>query len=381
MKFIPVCKCSLLGTIVNVDRLFNGACLYLLDDGSGLVDCVAWSNDDNNLYAVPALVPLPNKNCEWSTQFGVGDLVNVLGKIHCVSIGEVRKAQSFRNDKWEVHDCVREVHVNHIQKICAEERISWTAETSHWLDSSQFQTALKQTLPLQLLDAQFENCKSDDSKGIRNGSDVLDLLGPDICQQAVLHDDFPSADDASGAWRVFGASCRCRLGYMHSLLYCHCQATFERLDPQFVFRDRLLQTLLIMRDDHTKSKRGGVPFCFKYKTLANDERITRVAQNIVNDTEKVALNIQRLILRSFAALRTDGILYLMDDKSDTYMLICKENVMEPYIKTMMDSQAVEATYRHKFPLEELPAYLTNVPYERLHFVKRGVATQGGVGLS
>lgn len=371
-KFFPVSKCSLLGTILNVDRLGNGASLYLLDDGSGFVDCVARSNEENSIYSLPALVPSSGDD---TTAFVVGDMVRVFGKIQCVSVGDnVREARSASGDVWEIRDCIREVQVSHIQKISPNERVSWNAEADHWLDSLRFLKRLQMPTS-SLRNDQTQLSVHDENCCIRNGMDVLDLLGPEIAQQAFNHDDFPSADDTLGAWRVFGTSCKCRLQYMDSLLYCHCQATSESLDPQFAFRDHLLVKLLSMRDAHIKLRGSGIPFCFRYKAITNDEQVVQVAQETVRQTEKSKLYVHRLMLRTFAALRTDGILHLVDNESDMYMLVCKECVIEPYIRTMLDSKAVEATFERKFPLEEVPAYLAQIP-ERLQFVKRSVIARG-----
>ena len=45
LQFIPVSKCTLVGVVVNVDHKSNGSILYLIDDGTGLMDCLQWNEN------------------------------------------------------------------------------------------------------------------------------------------------------------------------------------------------------------------------------------------------------------------------------------------------------------------------------------------------
>ena len=65
--YVPISKCSLVGAIVSAEIRSDGSRLYVLDDGTGLMDCVDWSCSyttihgnrlQNNIFQIPSLFSL-----------------------------------------------------------------------------------------------------------------------------------------------------------------------------------------------------------------------------------------------------------------------------------------------------------------------------------
>jgi hypothetical protein len=347
-KLLPVSKCTLLGVIVNVDRKSNGSVLYLVDDGTGMVDCLHWI--DNDHYRLPSL----SRSTEYpSNHLCVGQVVRIMGRIKVLAIGSVRDTMVVAGKTWEIRDAVRELHVSVIEDIQVRQdlrRMDLGPETLHWLQCMDF----------------LKNCESDLSNDaaapvVRNGTDVLSLLGPAISKGALARTDLPSADDAIGAWKVFGAGCQCDLPYKESLLYCHCQATIEPLDPHFVFRDSTLATLLeleAMSDGHC---------IFLYQAIIHNPALVTVANNVLPKDGSGSL--RQLFVKTFAALRKDGLIHLVDENTDTYRLISRQRVLEPYLEKM-DDKSIENILERKALLAEQPPFLHNVPKARLQYAKR-----------
>lgn len=374
-RFIPVSKCELQGVIVNVDRKSNGSCLYLLDDGTGIVDCLSWV--DNDLYSLPSLIPHDDNNGP-KAPYRVGDVVRVFGKIKTVSIGGIRETIKAYGREWKVHDCVREVHITSM--TC----LSLNAQANHWLRCIQFaRRALIDSLMTRGIQDVFEGASSDEIHYLQqrksmldpvcNGPDVLRLLGQEIASKAIGHADFPAPDDACGSWRVFGAGCQCNLSYLNSLLYCHCQATVVALDSHFKFRDALLEILLQMEGNVEPSSDGqpieNYQLRFKYKTLVNNGALRKVAASVVANGNKSSSSLERLFLQTFAALRKDGIVSLLDRDADMYLLVSRERVLEPHCrKAKTNSFLLERRVLHT----EQPAYLKNVTSARLQYVKKTI---------
>lgn len=115
---------------------------------------------------------------------------------------------------------------------------------------------------------------------------------------------------------------------------CHCQATVEPLDSHFEFRDSLL-TLLIQMEQRDEST---TPLRFQYKAIAQQFKAN-----------------PRLVRNTFRSLRQDGILYLLDATSDTYLLISRR-VLAPFVG------------------RERPEYLAKVPQVRLDYLRRSTTS-------
>eukprot|EP00531_Pseudo-nitzschia_arenysensis_P019755 CAMPEP_0116123018 /NCGR_PEP_ID=MMETSP0329-20121206/4524_1 /TAXON_ID=697910 /ORGANISM="Pseudo-nitzschia arenysensis, Strain B593" /LENGTH=131 /DNA_ID=CAMNT_0003616905 /DNA_START=190 /DNA_END=582 /DNA_ORIENTATION=+ len=50
----PVSKCLLVGHIVYAAERKGGSKVYILDDGTGMIDCVHWSTDVEDPYHLPS---------------------------------------------------------------------------------------------------------------------------------------------------------------------------------------------------------------------------------------------------------------------------------------------------------------------------------------
>lgn len=371
-RFIPVSKCELQGAIVNAERRSNGSCLYLLDDGTGVVDCLSWA--DNSMYSLPSLIPHDDDH----GTFRVGDIVRVFGKIKCVSIGPVRESIKAHGREWNVQEGVREVHITGISSV------PLNSQANHWLRCMHFaQRALidatRAESTLRTVESGASNHlnylehKRTMTDPVRNGPDVLCLLGPEIASKAVQRTNFPAPDDAYGAWRVFGAGCRCDLPYLDSLLYCHCQATVVSLDHHFKFRDALLELLLRIEGDVNHSKNGNSiensQLRFQYKTIVSNAALQGVAAETVENAGNIAVSVDRLFLQTFAALRKDGIVSLLDSNTDTYLLVSRGRVLEPHCKKLLQKTNTSLLERRVLQNEQ-PAYLRNVTSARLQYVKK-----------
>jgi uncharacterized protein with PIN domain len=244
---------------------------------------------------------------------------------------------------------IREIHASVVQPISA----------------SSYSKALPQTLDAE--SQHWTNCVSLlSSSSLKNAKHVLELLGPDITAQ-VLGSQSNSAvsQDYTGAWRVFGMECRCKLAYKDALLYCHCQATPEATDSGYTYRDAVLQTLLRMEKNETHA-----PLRFQYRTIANDSNLNRIA---VYQLSKG--NVQHLVINTFRALRQDGILYLLDAHSDTYIFISRDRVLEPFVRTMQ-STSLETAPERKNLRQNRPGYLSKVPKARLELIRNDLRLAG-----
>jgi hypothetical protein len=281
--------------------------------------------------------------------FQIGDLVRVMGRLRTVRVmqGKRRHSQS----EWDIYDSVREVRVTSMGHVVVESSeknsrfFCSDPETRHWIKCMEWK----------------ENRTS--GTAIANGADTLRLLGPKIALQALEKSDFPAADDDVGAWRVFGTSCRCELPYKHALLYCHCQATAEALDPFLIFRDAVLNKLVTMEQEQQSAV---LPLHFPYQAILGDSELQKVAKKI---GESNHTPMQRLFLKTFAALRKDGVLHLGDQSADIYVLISRSRVIEPHLQKKM-LKAKKSNLDYKLIQLERQSILKAVPNSRIQHVKR-----------
>jgi len=192
----PFTRGHLVGLLV-AKHVKETAIHYVLDDGSGLLDCVEWTAS-----RLPSLL--------WSHEDGcnVGDWVQVWGRFEYVGHAE----------NGEV---VVELQVNEMVRV---ERVR--DEVAH----------------LQRLVQSAESYVAPET--------VLEWLGPCLSRDIRERRQFPAANDRVGAWRLFGPSCPCRDTIVkRDLLYCHCLATPLEQDGDFQFRDALLEWLLSRREE------------------------------------------------------------------------------------------------------------------------------------
>lgn len=282
-KTYPVSKCKLVGWIVAADHK-GSRHLYTLDDGTGLIDCLYWTEDEDIL---PPLVPNSPVDDEFSTLlYDLGDLVRIMGKM-------VVSPESLAGGT-----AIQELHVVSIQRATPQE------EMEHW-----------------------KHCLDDSLSTLTHPKEILDSLSPSLQQQVAERTNMPSADDTVGAWRLFGVKCPCKGKVKDELLYCTCIACPEPLDIQFDYRMSLLEELLKWLDESTTALE------FPYQSVRTHDRLYKVATDVAPQAPV------RLLETTFAALRKDGILYLANETEDTYLLLSKKEVLEPCTAASMNRQS------------------------------------------
>lgn len=391
---VPVSRCDICGFIVNMEIRANSI-LYLLDDGTGLIDCLAWEDDSDSL---PSLVDTHARHATGcsgkigGSTFRVGDAVRIRGKIRCVTVGgETRMidvapvengvvdSAKMQRQRYEIPiNVVREISVATIERMLGWQSISGLdGEIVHWLKCLQLgrrvdlvgRTGEIKNVDRPVAHEMFEEDNFRDCQEllepIHNGAGVLSLLGKDIESRAAQMGATDLAEDDDGAWRLFGPDCSCKLLHKDILLYCHCNSTSAALDPRQAFRDVLLEYLVDMQN-----KEPSKPLKFQYGQLLKDETLFAAATNTVATTTNPAANARRLFVNTFRALRCDGIIYLEKEESDTYLLITRSGVLEPYLSRILDKD-LSTLERSMWRLNP-PPYLTRVPGNRLRFVMKNL---------
>lgn len=333
---VPIMKCLLVGVVVSQTiRASDGANLFVLDDGTGFVDCLTWaSNTEGDMYYLPVLDPQMASNHS-QDEVKLGDVVRIHGKIQCVAIREH-------------HSVIKEVQVILLDKVSRGD-----VEVEHWQACIRREEAMLR--------------QPDDFTAAK----YLQILGPKISGQVKERRMLPSESDQAEEWRVFGASCTCELAYKQELLYCHCIASFEPLDPTLQFRDALLECLLELQSKQQQA------FTFCYRDLRLDEKLESVANTILLSNEKggqpkpqIGVQLDRLFKNTFRWLRTDGVLFLANDRLDQYLLLTKKWVLEPYIRQQTRKGSSLSGSRNFIRTSDGPPYLDKVRPEKLLYVKR-----------
>jgi len=341
---VPVSKCVLVGCIVNAStRSSDGATLFVLDDGTGLIDCLMWSNNhENDLFCLPSLVP-PDSGAEHKNTIGLGNMFKVLGKIQCVTV------QGAHDTKREPF-VIREILATMVERL--DDIGDANEEARHWMACIEREASLAKD-PTQF-----------------NALGYLKALGPDISQQVQERQHLPANDDTLGKWRIFGASCTCTMDYKEELLYCHCVAKVEPLDPKLAFRDALLRHLLGVQAGNTKK------LVFPFKGIKINPNLWSIASAVISTTRKEVNKesemkslVDRLLLNTFRALRNDGVLYLANMDTDEYMLISRRWVLEPYIRGEIQAKRGYETSQNFINLEGA-SYLSSIHRDRLLYIKR-----------
>ena len=349
-KFVPIQKCCLVGFIVNVTVKSNGSVLYVLDDGTGLIDCIDWNyqgNHDESLFLLG-----DNDTFTSCNHYEVGDLVSISGRIQCKALVGARELVEAERKELTVRQSILDIQVTSIDHATLE------TESRHWISCCNSAIATASSV----------GCAGSQQRHMNNANDFLTLLGPKAQYQVQNQHNLPAPDDKLAAWRVFGPSCRCSLPYMESLLYCHCQAKAEPLDPNLSFRDAVLAVLLEM--EHSA---GPLRLTFKYKDIVCNERLAQMATQVVaGKTGNPFLSANRLFLSTFQALRNDGILYLEDPDSDIYLLLSRSRVLEPYVKDEMKLRGSTSPNKDLKGIK-CTIFLSKVHNERLQYIRRDLS--------
>ena len=99
-----------MGMIVYAEaKAHNNSWFYVIDDGTGWIDCVAWGESEESVYALPALTGVDHHT---KPVYRVGDRVRIFGRIECVSVSETKqKIQVDQKNVVEVRGCIPEIHV------------------------------------------------------------------------------------------------------------------------------------------------------------------------------------------------------------------------------------------------------------------------------
>ena len=403
---IPITRCELVGIIVNITNRSNGAIMYLLDDGTGFMDCLTWRNDDPN---DPYHLPQQHHHSTNANIIHLGDLVRVRGKIKCLG--------RYHSDlDMDQNQMVREIHIFTIEKM--SQSMDWDCESVHWMKCIQFQTRV---------------CHSEmDNKHILTGANVLQFLGTNMesfiqnyNNDSWYESNYTVTDDKQT--KTNKSTCNCHCPHKEQLLYCHCIATKIDLDPNFIFRDALLSHLLTSeqntnnidinaRYNHPFYKNSSLkhikPLFFQYKTILSNSHLLEIAMRIVTtsdiphdnkeqqsistftkkckDTNQQTNHIQTSALRrslymnTFRALRKDGILSLLDVDKDEYILLTRHTVLLPLLKIFMNNHKSKyeqqgdymdsiATKKPMAQVKHLLSqyeFLNNVPIAKMQFLQK-----------
>jgi hypothetical protein len=449
---IPIVRCKLVGVITCAAKKAKHVA-YVLDDGTGCIDCTAW--EDQQQAEEDLFFLLHHGRSQGSaTQFVVGDVVQVYGKIKLVYLPSTDDGRSAVDNTNTYSQTVREIQVK-IMQYCDDNDFEYDGpmveklpkqvsksrginEISHWVQCLHFSRRASLPSSNQIhhvnvtqpsdshisyqqsletgtdTDDQDQYCsflKQQLSTPIPTGDDILSMLSQNERQRLTNMDkknikrhrssdgeDYEIKDRQElkyGACKLFGPSCPCNdtngVTYKDNILYCHCIATKIKFDPHFSFRDLLLDKLVSMEqqkqrtgynitdDRHGQCDGDTSPapihkhiFTFVYHDICQDAELLQHAQHVLSNTNQSNANVSLLFIETFRALRNDGIIYLVDEKRDQYMLISVQTVLFPYIQSTMnrdtasmDDTLLERMYLRKNP----PDYLRKVPAARLHLAE------------
>lgn len=320
---VPVSKCQLCGVIVGVDRKSNGSILYILDDGSDLIDCIQWDpylNDFPEMDGQNSMVE--RVNC--------GDTVTVFGVIRSVVNG---------------NDYIREIHIEKIQ-VCRYH--SPNDETFHWLKCVHNGKRVVNKPKNQILFPTLHSRMNPESSyffRLQNGNDIVSELKQN-------HELISRPDCYRDDWEYFGVDCKCEIFHKSDLLYCHCHAKYVKHDPEQRFRDNLLKILLEAEHNLPNEKNG---FFFTFKSMKENADIIKAGLDVVGSKD-----MYMLLVATFDALRNDGIIYLHDERLDEYLLLSR-SLIKSFIKESLVSKLLK---------DNPPPYLKCIPRRRISHVKR-----------
>ena len=463
---VPLSKCRLVGTIVAVDRRGgNGGTIYVIDDGTAVIDCLSWGDgdDEDGLWDLVDKQDYTTYTTTTTKSLHVGQLVRVYGRIDsaclvlhptaCTSAGSGGGAHSQHSSSLQQsfelrRTCLHEIRATMIHPLASSllemnASTPWQAEMHHWKEVQDFVHCLQKQQQTH-----HSMRKRKKQQMYWDVPHILDFLGCKIREQIQdlhpmpnNHEQHPRLcgkkqkkdrdEDGSNDWQLFGAQCHCQMEYKSILLYCHCIATplpsslpppseqqqtvRDNLhgetssrstaasntagDPNFVYRDALLSKLVQMeaataaetqqQDTITRVE----PLRFQYFAVVKDPTLLQVSQQVQQQHGMKDTYGHDLALNTFRALRTDGILYLLDGASDTYVLLSRKRALESYLlplllcrNTGLQQPGIETTedlrssnnhhnnnnnniLRRDHP-NKPPIYWSYIPKARIHFVKR-----------
>jgi hypothetical protein len=323
------------GTIVYYHYKSNNSVAIVIDDGTGHCDCIGWSSTVQPLLLLPAAQDHHDQHNDHQIDAmglcQVGDIVEVQGAIKVLSLEKkimVQHMMEHADGATNVYEgwlCFRELQIHSMRKVT-----NVNDEILHWLSCLQFQ----KRIGLRLLQGQRNEMSTndDDDDGaavldevvdvqeqlmkvpVWNGLETLQSL-PSEDEQIFIRSLIGGSDEHSPVLfkdqyeryfvQYYGRNCKCELIYKDSLLYCHCLATKEPLDPKFIFRDALLSKLvemekecivmekeneLLSKDVHGAASRLNDKSSvkrleFQYSKVFCDEELNDLAKQVVSMTK------------------------------------------------------------------------------------------------
>jgi hypothetical protein len=381
---LPISKCEIVGIVRFCQIKGNGSISLIIDDGSGAIDAIFWTE----VYSL-------NEN----TPCSVGDLVRVRGNINVLSLEEKRFVD-IEGKSYEGRTAVREIYVTALQSL-----EDTNEEALHWLICMQFKMRLQSTVNEDL------NCSKENSIEteldifqnvltipVRNGLETFQVL-PNEIQNQISSQDCDIDTAATNDWflvKYYGKSCKCRMEYKDIFIYCFCIATKDENDPEFMFRDALLEFLMKLeaivkpkisiKDNTTGTDsnendilKDGAPSCiqFNFSGVYQNPYLQSIAMQVTKTRTDENNIVLRLFKSTFRALRKDGIIYLNDVNHDIYLLLTRDSVLVP---TMISQLIAEEQFefqldmssfaRNMKDIPKLPYYMESLPHSKLQLVRR-----------
>lgn len=386
---LPVSKCEIVGVVRFCQIKSNGSISLIIDDGSGAMDAIYWAD----AFSLNENVPC-----------SVGDLVRIRGNINVLSLEEKRYVE-IEGKPYEGRTAVREIYVTALQLL-----EDTNEEALHWIICMQFKMRLRYTVheyrnhsKENSNETEFDIFQNDLIIPVRNGLETFQVLPIEI-QKQITSQDCGIDTAANNDWflvKYYGRSCNCRMEYKEKLLYCHCIATKDENDPEYMFRDALLEFLMKLEDivktkisiqDNTPGTisnendilKDGPPSCiqFEFSRVFQNPYLQSVAMQVTKTRTDGNNNVLPLFKSTFRALRKDGIIYLNDVKNDIYLLLTRDSVLVP---TMINQLIAEEQFEFQLDMSsfanntkdiyKLPYYMESLPHSKLQLVRRLAAME------
>ena len=187
----PISKCKLVGTIVAVDRKSS---TYVIDDGTGVVDCTFWDDDhdDHDGWTLPMSLMDDDENPHNEYRLCIGQLVQVYGRLECAGM-ETHPSSTMHlyNRTWPVHACLREIHASIIQVLSSSSSSSThhheDAERRHWIQVMETQEQLLKSI--RQVYYYSTNAENDNDDDIDHNDDDIRTDHLEHIQEGIEHCD------------------------------------------------------------------------------------------------------------------------------------------------------------------------------------------------
>lgn len=424
----------------NVTTIYIIILLWNYSPSIGCIDCISWNGAVPAQYQLPSISFKCQERRE-SAKIQVGDLVRILGWIKCVSIFRGSAGKHWiqtmndsvgRKTIWEARQCVREIHVHQIE--CLEEE-SFVKETVHWLRCLQFARRVWNTTVNEQHNKEIKLIKREEGQKQRlicevdenfdhsfrfqcrlmksliyNSTDFLKCIVPTLQSENVpliknsKHDKTCKTEDDAITRAYFGRDCTCTTTYKNTLLYCHCLATREPLDKELNFRDALLDRLLALEMMVLKSSNSSINrsngmetnkltencqsntnvslcFQFSYQIIVEDRELNDIASQAVSSISSTpnSANVRRLYTNTFHWLRNDGVIHLLNDDDDIYVLLSKDKVLLPSMRKLIQEEeewgimeSIENLYCPSLSPPSMPRFLQDLPFAKRRVLRKMV---------